>query len=157
MTENDNRSNKPDNNEQEDLLKRIRSTKNGIQESAPTFQNRPWSPKEISSSRSKWLVRGLIGILSMVMLVIGYLWIQTQGSRELANFDSGPEVETYPLPPEPIGSPIPEDDEPPLPAELVAADNAADPDFAIEPNYTEPTPIPLPEDVPDIPFPTPSE
>jgi len=160
MPENENLSNKHDIDDQEDLLAGIRAMNEGNQASAPSFQNRRWSPKEISSRRTNWLVRGLIGILSMVMLVIGYLWFQTQESRDLAKFEGGPAIETYPLPPEPVGFPIPEDEDPPLPEELVAADNKADPDAISGPNFPEPptpTPTSLPEGVPDIPSPTPSE
>ncbi len=56
------------------------------------------------------------------------------------------------MPPEPIG-PATEEDEPPLPTELIAADAENDPNFTSEYDLSElplSTPTPLPDDVPEV-------
>lgn len=139
----------------EDLVAEMRANITGGEETAPTYQKFSLNPRELSSNRLKWTVRGLIGLLAVVLLFVGYLWIQTEEIRETEKYVGGPAVESYPFPPEPIGSPMPEVEEPPQPDELIAAN--AEIGTGFDGSFAEPpttTPIPLPDDVPEIPFPT---
>jgi len=158
MTEKDFPSFEQPEDYQEDIVSEIRAKTGVGEETAPVFQKLSWTPREISTRRSKWIVRGLIGFFTAVIIIVGMYWIQGEEIREAAKFDGGPAVEIYPLPPKPIGPPIPEDKEPLLPDELIAADAGSDPIFISGDTISEPpfsTPIPLPDDTPEIPVPTP--
>ncbi len=114
-------------------------------EQAPSVGKSLWGSKEIRTRPRRWIIRTLMVIFLLVVVVEARLVFQNVEQNRLAAFEGGPAMDVISAPREFLTpSPSSEEFSPPPPENETLSVNAP-----------EPTAIPLPEGVEDVPFPTP--
>ena len=96
------------------------------------------TPKEMKGRRPAWVMRGLIAALALTVVAEVFILFGNRNELDLMKYKNGPPVETYA---EPVNEPLP------APTEIVLMLPPEEPLL----EAPEPTPIPLPEGVEEIP------
>lgn len=151
-----------DQQKQEAAFAQLRADAESRMESAPSSEKTFLAPKSMGTGNFKWVLRGLMVVLVVVVLAEFFVLRKYQQEREFTKFEEVP-VEDLALdePPEPVVPAPPEVSEPERPESLIIADEGGEVEAPPEEEQLgeppTPTLIPLPEGVEEVPFPTPSE